>query len=278
MNVEDRPAAIALHRQMLDIDDQRLVRACRRHDRKMVRVADSADLDRIETDKPRRANARPEPEVARVAAAGAIVEQSLGRLQVEPTVAIVPGGALPKQEPRIAALGREAVAVPILRVAAFPLKPPHRTALDPEIMRRVGESDADRKIGRTGRKSAARAHILDHAIAAVIADTRKAAFEIARLRPAHVQPNAACGLHAGRRGIFDDAITACHPDVGNPHIAYRFANHEQAVADIAGAHVAIGGIRAHDIDRLAVRGDLNRARNAAGGHVGHAAALGGRRE
>src|SRR3546814_16255647 len=48
-------------------------------------------------------------EVARVAAAGAIVEQRFGRFQVEPAVAIVPGGALAEQEARIAALGREAV-------------------------------------------------------------------------------------------------------------------------------------------------------------------------
>src|SRR3546814_15654006 len=96
---------------MLGIDEERLARAFRRHDRKMIGVADPADLDRIEADEPRRADARPQAEVARVAAADAIVERRLGRFQVEAAVAIVPRGALAEQEARIAALGRKAVAV-----------------------------------------------------------------------------------------------------------------------------------------------------------------------
>src|SRR3546814_13926872 len=77
-------------------------------------------------------------EVARVAAAGAIVEQRFGRFQVEPAVAIVPGRALAELEARIAALGREAVAVPILVIAAFPLKVAHEATFYPEIMSGVG--------------------------------------------------------------------------------------------------------------------------------------------
>src|SRR3546814_1032828 len=48
VHVEDGPAAIALHHQMIDGDDERLARAFYRHDRKMIGVADPPDLDRIE--------------------------------------------------------------------------------------------------------------------------------------------------------------------------------------------------------------------------------------
>src|SRR3546814_4530779 len=60
VHVEDGPAAIALHHQMIDGDDERLARAFYRHDRKMIGVADPPDLDRIEADEPRRADARPQ--------------------------------------------------------------------------------------------------------------------------------------------------------------------------------------------------------------------------
>src|SRR3546814_18346519 len=63
VHVEDGPAAIALHHQMIDGDDERLARAFYRHDRKMIGVADPPDLDRIEADEPRRADARPQAEV-----------------------------------------------------------------------------------------------------------------------------------------------------------------------------------------------------------------------
>src|SRR3546814_14596721 len=60
VHVEDGPAAIALHHQMIDGDDERLARAFYRHDRKMIGVADPPDLDRIEADEPRRADSRPQ--------------------------------------------------------------------------------------------------------------------------------------------------------------------------------------------------------------------------
>src|SRR3546814_14187332 len=94
---------------MFDIDDQRLAPRLSRHDREMVGIAGAADLDRIEADEPRRADARPEAEIARVAAADAVVEQRFGRFEVEAAVAIVPGGALAEHDPRIAAPGRKAV-------------------------------------------------------------------------------------------------------------------------------------------------------------------------
>src|SRR3546814_11138206 len=71
---------------MFDIDDQRLAPRLSRHDREMVGIAGAADLDRIEADEPRRADARPEAEIARVAAADAVVEQRFGRFEVEAAV------------------------------------------------------------------------------------------------------------------------------------------------------------------------------------------------
>src|SRR3546814_21019584 len=101
---------------------------------------------------------------------------------------------------------------------------------------------------------------------AVIADAGEAAFEVARPRAAHMQPGDARRHQIGRRGIFDDAVAARDPDFGNPYIADRFVDHEQAVADIAGAHAAIYAARAHDIDGLAASGAHNPARGPAGGH------------
>src|SRR3546814_15620346 len=106
---------------MIDGDDERLARAFYRHDRKMIGVADPPDLDRIEADEPRRADARPQAEVARVAAAGAIVEQRFGRFPVEPALAIVPVGALAEQETSLSQPGRKARPAPILFFAACPL-------------------------------------------------------------------------------------------------------------------------------------------------------------
>ena len=94
MDVENRPAAIALHHQMLDIDDQRLARALHGHDRKMIGVADSADLDRIEADEPRRAYTRPESEIARIAPADAVVEHGFGRFEIEAAVAAIAFGCV----------------------------------------------------------------------------------------------------------------------------------------------------------------------------------------
>src|SRR3546814_20167989 len=50
VHVEDGPAAIALHHQMIDGDDERLARAFYRHDRKMIGVADPTDPAWIEAD------------------------------------------------------------------------------------------------------------------------------------------------------------------------------------------------------------------------------------
>src|SRR3546814_10915917 len=73
---------------------------------------------------------------------------------------------------------------------------------------------------------------------AVIADAGEAAFEVARPRAAHMQPGDARRHQIGRRGIFDDAVAARDPDFGNPYIADRFVDHEQAVADRSEEHTS----------------------------------------
>src|SRR3546814_19584093 len=104
---------------------------------------------------------------------------------------------------------------------------------------------------------------------AVIADAGEAAFEVARPRAAHMQPGDARRHQIGRRGIFDDAVAARDPDFGNPYIADRFVDHEQAVAHIAAAPAALYAARAHALDGPAARGALHQARRAPGGHCTH---------
>src|SRR3546814_18551622 len=81
VHVEDGPAAIALHHQVIDGDTERLARAFYRHDRKMIGVAESPGLDRTEADEPRSVDDPPLAEVAGTSAAGAPPEQRVGHLQ-----------------------------------------------------------------------------------------------------------------------------------------------------------------------------------------------------